>query len=84
PNTIILDEPTNHLDLEAIDAFQESLQEYEGTLLFVSHDRTFVSALATRIFEIIDGQVIDYQGPYEDYLGGAREDIIARLKGKKK
>ena len=83
-NTIILDEPTNHLDLEAIDAFQESLQEFEGTLIFVSHDRTFVSTLATRIFEIIDGQVIDYQGPYEDYANGAREDIIARLKGKKK
>lgn len=83
-NTIVLDEPTNHLDLEAIGAFNESLQEFEGSLILVSHDRTFVSSLATRVIEIIDGQVIDYQGPYEDYVSGAREGMVARLKGKKK
>jgi len=83
-NTIVLDEPTNHLDLEAIGAFNESLQEFEGSLILVSHDRTFVSSLATRVIEIIDGQVIDYQGPYEDYVSGARDGIVARLKAKKK
>jgi len=83
-NTIVLDEPTNHLDLEAIGAFNESLQEFEGSLILVSHDRTFVSSLATRVIEIIDGQVIDYQGPYEDYVSGARDGIVARLKTKKK
>jgi ATPase subunit of ABC transporter with duplicated ATPase domains len=83
-NTIVLDEPTNHLDLEAIGAFNESLQEFEGSLILVSHDRTFVSSLATRVIEIIDGQVIDYQGPYEDYVSGAREDLLSRLKSKKK
>ncbi|MEK7391967.1 MAG: ATP-binding cassette domain-containing protein [Fibrobacterota bacterium] len=83
-NSIILDEPTNHLDLEAIAALNEELKVYEGTLLFVSHDRTFVSSLATRVIEIIDGQVIDYQGTYEDYISGPREDMIARNKGKKK
>ncbi|HNY32055.1 MAG TPA: ATP-binding cassette domain-containing protein [Fibrobacteria bacterium] len=84
PNTIILDEPTNHLDLEAIAALNEELQEYEGSLIFVSHDRTFVSSLATRVIEIIDGQVIDFRGPYEDYVGGARDEMIARLKNRKK
>jgi len=83
-NTIVLDEPTNHLDLEAIGAFNESLQEFEGSLILVSHDRTFVSSLATRVIEIIDGQVIDYQGPYEDYVSGARDGFVARLKAKKK
>ncbi len=83
-NTIILDEPTNHLDLEAIAALNDELKDYEGTLLFVSHDRTFVSSLATRVIEIIDGQVIDYKGTYEDYVSGPREDQIARIKGKKK
>jgi ATPase subunit of ABC transporter with duplicated ATPase domains len=83
-NTIVLDEPTNHLDLEAIDAFQESLQEFEGSLLFVSHDRTFVSSLATRVIEIIDGQIIDYQGPYEDYVSGPRDELLARVKARKK
>ncbi|MEN9308487.1 MAG: hypothetical protein RL173_2419 [Fibrobacterota bacterium] len=83
-NSIILDEPTNHLDLEAIAALNEELKVYEGTLLFVSHDRTFVSSLATRVIEIIDGQMIDYQGTYEDYISGPREDMIARNKGKKK
>ena len=81
-NTIVLDEPTNHLDLEAIGAFQESLQEFEGNVIFVSHDRTFVSSLATRVVEIIDGQVIDYQGPYEDYLKGARDEMLSRLKAR--
>ncbi|MBK8802521.1 MAG: ATP-binding cassette domain-containing protein [Fibrobacteres bacterium] len=84
PNTIILDEPTNHLDLEAIAALNEELKDYEGSLIFVSHDRTFVSSLATRVIEIIDGQVIDYRGPYEDYVGGTRDEMIGRLKGKKK
>ncbi len=84
PNTIILDEPTNHLDLEAIEALNDELKDYEGSLVFVSHDRTFVSSLATRIIEIIDGQVIDYQGPYEDYVGGPRDEMIARLKGRAK
>lgn len=84
PNTIVLDEPTNHLDLEAIAALNEELKEYEGSLIFVSHDRTFVSSLATRVIEIIDGQVIDYRGPYEDYVGGTRDEMLARLKGRKK
>ena len=52
PNVLVLDEPTNHLDLESIQALVAALLEFEGTLLFVSHDRAFVSALATRILEV--------------------------------
>ncbi|ARP87014.1 ABC-F family ATPase [Bordetella genomosp. 9] len=68
-NVLLLDEPTNHLDMESIESLQFALEKYEGTLFFVSHDRQFVSGLASRIIEILpDGQIIDYRGGYEDYL----------------
>ncbi|NYT45893.1 ABC-F family ATPase [Alcaligenaceae bacterium] len=68
-NVMLLDEPTNHLDMESIESLQFALELYAGTLIFVSHDREFVSGLATRIFEIMpDGSIVDYQGNYEDYL----------------
>ncbi len=68
PNVLVLDEPTNHLDLEAIEALAEALAQYEGTLLFVSHDRWFISRLANRIVEIHPDGVRDDVGSYEDYL----------------
>lgn len=67
-NVLILDEPTNHLDMESIEALNLALDHFEGTLIFVSHDREFVSSLATRIIEIADRQLIDFQGSYEEYL----------------
>jgi len=67
-NVIIMDEPTNHLDMEAIEALNLALKNYDGTLIFVSHDREFVSSLATRIIEIKNRQVISYQGSYDEYL----------------
>jgi ATP-binding cassette subfamily F protein 3 len=67
-NFILLDEPTNHLDMRAKDVLLESLREYSGTVVFVSHDRYFIDNLATRIFEIQDGHVHVYPGNYEDYL----------------
>ena len=67
-NFLLLDEPTNHLDMRAKDVLLTSLQEYSGTVVFVSHDRYFIDRLATRIFEIEDGQVTVYPGNYEDYL----------------
>ena len=67
-NVLIMDEPTNHLDMEAIEALNSALASYDGTLIFVSHDREFVSSLATRVVEIKDQQVIDYQGTYDEYL----------------
>jgi len=68
-NVLLLDEPTNHLDMESIESLQYALEQYAGTLFFVSHDRQFVSGLATRIFEVLPGgKVVDYLGGYEDYL----------------
>ena len=68
-NVLLLDEPTNHMDMESIESLNIALEKYAGTLIFVSHDREFVSSLATRILEIKDGQIIDFQGTYEEYLG---------------
>ena len=67
-NLLLLDEPTNHLDLRAKDVLLESLEEFSGTVVFVSHDRYFIDKLATRVFEIVDGRVNAYPGNYEDYL----------------
>ena len=67
-NVLIMDEPTNHMDMEAIDALNQALMQYDGTLIFVSHDREFVSTLATRVMEIKDKEVIDFQGTYDEYL----------------
>jgi len=69
PNVLIMDEPTNHLDMESIESLNTALEKFKGTLVFVSHDREFVSSLATRVLEIRDdGSLIDYPGNYEDYL----------------
>jgi ATPase subunit of ABC transporter with duplicated ATPase domains len=67
-NVLIMDEPTNHLDIEAIEALNVALKEFDGTLIFVSHDRAFVSSLATRVIEIADREVINFQGTYDEYL----------------
>ncbi|PIJ48674.1 ABC-F family ATPase [Erwinia sp. OLTSP20] len=68
PNILIMDEPTNHLDMESIESLNMALELFEGTLIFVSHDREFVSSLANRIIELRPGRVIDFSGNYEDYL----------------
>jgi len=68
PNILLLDEPTNHMDMESIESLNLALENYEGTLLFVSHDRQFVSSIATRIIEITDKGVVDFHGTYDDYL----------------
>ncbi|MDD4882375.1 MAG: ATP-binding cassette domain-containing protein, partial [Gallionellaceae bacterium] len=68
-NALLLDEPTNHLDMESIESLNTGIDEFGGTLLFVSHDREFVSSLANRIIEIKqDGRIVDYRGSYEEYL----------------
>jgi ATPase subunit of ABC transporter with duplicated ATPase domains len=69
PNVLLLDEPTNHMDMETIESLQIGLEKYPGTLLFVSHDREFVSGLATRIIEIQPGGgIVDVHGDYDEYL----------------
>jgi ATPase subunit of ABC transporter with duplicated ATPase domains len=84
PNVMLLDEPTNHLDMESIESLNTALDKYPGTLVFVSHDREFVSSLATRIIELRPGEkpgdaatVVDFRGNYEDYLAGAGAALAA-------
>jgi ATPase subunit of ABC transporter with duplicated ATPase domains len=67
-NVLLMDEPTNHMDMESIEALNIALEKYNGTLVFVSHDREFVSSLANRIIEVKEGEVIDFHGNYEEYL----------------
>ena len=68
-NVMLMDEPTNHLDMESIESLNGALDKYDGTLLFVSHDRVFVGSLATRIFDVKgDGSIVDYRGTYDEYL----------------
>ena len=67
-NVMILDEPTNHLDMESIEALNNALAKYDGTVIFVSHDREFVSSLANRVIEIKEKKMISFQGSYDEYL----------------
>ncbi len=76
PNVLLLDEPTNHLDLEAIEALVEGLKNFDGTLLFVSHDRWFVSQLADRILELRPDGAHDYRGTYDEYVHDCGDDHL--------
>jgi ATPase subunit of ABC transporter with duplicated ATPase domains len=76
-NVLVMDEPTNHLDMEAIEALNDALKAFDGTLIFVSHDREFVSSLATRIIEIKDKEIIDFQGTYNEYL--ANQEVAEKV-----
>ena len=68
PNVMVMDEPTNHMDMESIEALNYALENYPGTLIFVSHDREFVSSVATRIIELKPDGIADFTGDYENYL----------------
>jgi len=89
PNVLVLDEPTNHLDLESIEALVSALKGYDGTLLFVSHDRWFVDALATRVIEIQQDGIVDFPGTYAEYLEREGDDhldveqVVLKAKGNK-
>ena len=67
-NVLLMDEPTNHLDMESIESLNSALEKYTGTLIFVSHDREFVSSLATRIIDMKPDGITDFKGSYEEYL----------------
>jgi ATPase subunit of ABC transporter with duplicated ATPase domains len=73
PNVLVLDEPTNHLDLESINALNQSLQKYLGTVLLVTHDHDVIDEVATRIWHFEGGRVEDFKGPYSEYLVYAQE-----------
>ncbi len=74
PNVLVMDEPTNHLDMESIESLNLALENYPGTLIFVSHDREFVSSLATRIIELTPQGVVNFSGSYEEYLSSQGVD----------
>jgi ATPase subunit of ABC transporter with duplicated ATPase domains len=76
PNLLVLDEPTNHLDLEAIHALAKGLKEFDGTVLFVSHDRWFVSEVATRILELTPDGPRDFPGTFAEYLARCGDDHL--------
>jgi ABC-type multidrug transport system ATPase subunit len=76
PNVLVLDEPTNHLDLEAIHALVAALKAYSGTIVFVSHDRSFVSELATRVVEVRPDGLQDFAGTYAEYLAKLGDDHL--------
>jgi len=76
PNVLVLDEPTNHLDLEAIEALVEALEDFDGTLILVSHDRWFVSQLASRVVEISSRGIRDFKGSYEEYVHACGDDHL--------
>jgi ATP-binding cassette subfamily F protein 3 len=84
PNLILLDEPTTHLDMPSIDALISALDQYEGTLLFVSHDVHFIRSIAKTVLHVHAGHLTPYAGDYDYYLqksqaGGEREALVAKL-----
>ncbi len=80
-NVLVLDEPTNHLDVVACEVLEDALKQYKGTLAFISHDRAFINALATRVVEVKDGALREFSGNYDDYLRGIAGDAAAGAAG---
>lgn len=80
PDILLLDEPTNHLDIDAIRWLEEFLRQYEATLVFITHDRAFIRALATRIIELDRGQLSSWPGNYDAYLRGKQAALDAEEK----
>ena len=83
-NFLILDEPTNHLDITSREWMEDALSDYEQTLLFVSHDRYFIEKFAERIWELADGEFIDYRGGYRDFVAWKQRQAALRAPAVKK
>ena len=66
-NFLLLDEPTNHLDIDSCEALEQALQQYEGTLFIISHDRYFINKLASKIYTLTESGTVEYIGNYDDY-----------------
>jgi len=75
-NLLLLDEPTNHLDVASREVLEQALERYEGTICFVSHDRSFMDAIATKVLEVSDGRVKTYLGSYSDYLWKKEQERV--------
>ncbi|MFM8893148.1 MAG: ABC-F family ATP-binding cassette domain-containing protein [Planctomycetia bacterium] len=80
-NVLVLDEPGNHLDVETVDALAQALSDYRGTVIFTSHDRSFVEAVATGVVEVGAGRVVHYGGSYTEYLASVTREIDAAEEG---
>ena len=80
-NLLILDEPTNHLDIQSREWIEEAVEEYEGNLLFVSHDRYFIDRFATRIWMLEDGKITDFKGSYQEYLAVKEKGKLSAGRG---
>jgi ATP-binding cassette subfamily F protein 3 len=76
-NLLCLDEPTNHLDVTAREILEEALDQFEGTMLFISHDRYFINRIATKVVEVRDGRLAEYAGDYDYYLEKREEEQAA-------
>jgi ATP-binding cassette subfamily F protein 3 len=74
-NILVLDEPGNHLDVETVEALGQALCSYAGTVIFTSHDRTFVSAVATNVIEVASGRVVHYPGSYDRYVEKIEREV---------
>ena len=78
-SVLMLDEPTNHLDFETVEALGAALQQFSGTVFFISHDRTFVNMVATEIIEVKNGAVVRYPGSYADYVYHLENEVRREL-----
>ena len=77
-NLLILDEPTNHLDIQSREWIEEAVEEYEGNLLFVSHDRYFIDRFASRIWMLEDGHITDFRGNYQEYQAARARGVAGK------
>ncbi|NDC82053.1 ABC transporter ATP-binding protein [bacterium] len=79
PTVMLLDEPTNHLDFETVELLGESLKDYAGTVLFISHDRTFISEVATGVIHVADGKIRNFPGPFDEFLSYLKNVVASQL-----
>jgi ATP-binding cassette, subfamily F, member 3 len=77
PNLLVLDEPTNHLDIESVEALEAALEEFDGTVAVISHDRYFLDRIVDRIVEVREGEVLSFEGGYSDWFERAAAPVGA-------
>ncbi len=86
PNMLLLDEPTNNLDIASLEVVENALEEFEGAVLVISHDRYFLDRIVDRVVELKDGALTEYAGGYSDYLAAkeraARMPVVTASNGK--